>query len=190
MSNLLFFRALSGLSIILCSVPAIWHWQHKNYPAIFLIVWINWFTVSCFVNSFIWPNDHVLMTGWDGGIYCDIQTKVAVGAFAGNLGALAAIARNLANILSDNITVVRTRAVRRKELIKDLLLCLGAPILMMLTHYFFQPTRYVIFAITGCNAIFDLSWLGIVLHLMWTPIQAVLSGYFAGEFPSVPSLHI
>jgi hypothetical protein len=61
---------------------------------------------------------------------------------------------------------------------------------MMLTHYFFQPTRYVIFAITGCNAIFDLSWLGIVLHLMWTPIQAVLSGYFAGEFPSVPSLHI
>ncbi|KAF8244745.1 fungal pheromone STE3G-protein-coupled receptor, partial [Wilcoxina mikolae CBS 423.85] len=167
------------LSIILCSVPAIWHWKHNNIPAIFLIIWVNWFTVSCFVDSFIWPDDHALLTGWEGGIYCDIQSKVAVGAFAGNLGAVAAIARNLANILSDNITVVRTKAVRRKELIKDLTLCLAVPILMMITHYFFQPSRYVLYAITGCQAMFDLSWLGIVFHLMWMPIQGVMAGYFA-----------
>jgi pheromone a factor receptor len=181
MGQLLLFRWACCVSLLLCCVPLIWHWRNKNVPAVFLIIWLSVFNFCSFINSFIWPDDISLLTGWEGGIYCDIQVKVLIAGFTGHLGAMAAIARNLAVILSDDAPVVRTKAIRRRELYKDLALCLAIPIFMMTVHYVVQPRRYILMTITGCTAAVDRSWPTIVLLFMWPPISALLAGYFSGK---------
>ncbi|KAA8910909.1 GPCR fungal pheromone mating factor [Sphaerosporella brunnea] len=179
MGQLYFFRWACCVSLLLCIVPLAWHWQNKNTAACFLIIWLSIFNLCSFINSFIWPDDIAVLTGWEGGIYCDIQIKILIAGFTGHLGAMAAIARNLAVILSDDAPVVRTRAVRRRELYKDLALCLAVPILMMAVHYIVQPRRYTLVAITGCTAAVDRSWPTVVLIFIWPPIVALMAGYYA-----------
>jgi pheromone a factor receptor len=140
--------------------------------------------ICSFANSFIWPNDLSIWTGFDGAVFCDIQVKIFIAGTAGMLGAIAAMARSLAKILSDNITVVRTKAVRRRELLKDLCLCLGIPLYMMLVHYIVQPSRYYLYSVTGCTAVVDRSWPSVVLLFIWPPVAALVAGYFAGMFHS------
>jgi pheromone a factor receptor len=185
--QLIVFRWACCVSLLLCAVPLTWHWRNKNIPACFLIIWLSIFNLCSFVNSFLWPTDFDLFTGWEGGIYCDIQVKVMVAGFTGHLGAMAAIARNLAVILSDDAPVIRTKSIRRKELYKDLGLCLAIPIFMMAVHYIVQPRRYILYTITGCTAVVDRSWPSIALIFIWPPITAIMAGYYAGK--SLPSDH-
>ena len=187
------FRVLSALSIGLSLIPLAWHIANKNIPAVFLTVWIVVYNVCILTNSFIWPTDSLYGT-WDGKIFCDIQIKILIACAAGQMGAVAAIMRNLAKIMSDDISVIQTRAVRRRELIKDLVICLLIPVYMMAVHYIVQPVRYTIYAITGCAPTVDRSWPTIVLLLIWPPIAAIICGYYScnpppASGPRRPALH-
>lgn len=177
------FRVLTAISITLSIIPLFWHWTNKNVPAVLLTVWVVISNICLFMNTFIWPNDYLWET-WDGNIYCDIQIKILIACGTGQMGAVAAISRNLANIMSDDISVVQTKRVRRQNLIKDLILCLGIPIYMMSIHYIVQPARYGVYAIVGCMPMVDRSWPSIVLLFIWPPIAALVAAYFSGNSTS------
>ncbi|KAL7276875.1 a-factor receptor [Rhizina undulata] len=172
------YTAACGFSTILAFIPMAWHVKNRNIPAICLIFWLTLFNICALTGSLIWSKDDI-SNAWDGYGFCDVEIKIFIAAGAGQMGSVAAIARNLARIMSDDISVIRTKARKRREMIQDLLLCFGAPVWMMAVHYIVQPNRYIILTITGCTPTFDRSWPSIVLLLMWPPIISLFSAYYA-----------
>jgi pheromone a factor receptor len=175
------FRTLTAVSLILCCMPLVWHIRYKNFPAVFLIGWISFFSLSSFVNSFIWPDNDSIQHGWNGKVYCDIQVKLKVAAFAGNLGALAAISRNLARVMSRK-TIGESKSERKRALMQDTMLCVGAPIFMTITHYVVQPNRYDLLPIAGCTVTVAQTWPAVFLQFIWSPIMAVVAAFYSSKY--------
>ncbi|PWW70796.1 fungal pheromone STE3G-protein-coupled receptor, partial [Tuber magnatum] len=172
---------LSGLSTLVALIPLAWHIRNGNTAAICLIVWITLFNFLSFSNAIIWGGSGFdIYTAWDGKIFCDIEIKIFIASGAGMVGSVAAIARNLARVMSHKVSVIKTKRARRRELAQDLLLCLGLPIWMMTMHYFVQPSRYLLLATTGCAPTIGDSWPSIPLILVWPPIISLVSAYYAG----------
>ena len=174
------FTVLCGMSIAAAFIPLAWHIRNRNTSAICLIVWITLFNIFTFINALIWGGPNIF-TAWDGKIFCDIEVKFFIAAGAGVVGSTASISRNLAKVMSNKISVVKTRAVRRRELIKDLAMCLGLPVWMVATHYIVQPSRYYLLATTGCTPTMDNSLPTVFLLFIWPPILSLVSAFYAGE---------
>lgn len=179
------FQILCAFSIVFGFFPLAWHIKNQNLPAIFLIGWLMIYNACTFANTFIWPDDNGIWDSWDGHIYCDIQVKIFIASNAGQYGAIAAISRNLARIMSDKMAVVQTKAAKRRERIKELLICFGIPVWMMAVHYIVQSSRYHIVTLTGCEPIVDRSWPSIVLLFIWTPIASLVAAAYASIIPSI-----
>lgn len=180
-SELTLYKTLSGLAIAASILPLIWHVKSKNLPAICLIMWIGMFNTISFLNAFIWGGD--IFKAWEGKVFCDIEVKFIIAAMTGKMGSIAACARDLANIMRDDLPVVKTRQEKRRQLIIDLLFCFGVPAWMMSIHYVIQPDRYWLIEVMGCTPTVDNSWPSIVLVFIWPPISALVATYFCSEFP-------
>jgi len=170
---------MCGLSVILLSVPLAWHLRNKNPPAICLIFWIILFNTMSFTNALIWGGDD-FANSWSGIGFCDVEIKLIIASASGTMAAAAAISRSLARIMSDNVSIIKTKSVRRRELIQDLLICFTIPAWMVTAHYIVQPNRYYIVGIIGCQPSVDNSWPTIVLLYMWPPTIALIAAYYAG----------
>lgn len=179
-SELTLYKTLSGLSIPASIFPLIWHAKTGNIPAVCLITWIGVFNTIGFVNAFIWGEN--IFTAWEGRVFCDIQIKFLIAAAAGEMGSIAAITRNLAYIMRDDLPVMKTRAAKRRQMIEDLILCFGVSIWMMGIHYVVQPDRYWLIEVAGCVPSVDNSWPSIVLVFIWPPIIALVATYYCSTF--------
>lgn len=173
------FLVICSVSIALTFAPLAWHIRNKNTSAICLIVWITLFNIISFINALIWGGDD-FSTSWSGLVFCDVEIKLIIASSSGMMACTAAISRSLAKIMSDNISVIKTKSVRRRELVEDLLICFGVPVWMMSTHYIVQPNRYYIVGIIGCQPSVDNSWPTIVLLYIWPPIITLIAAYYSG----------
>ncbi|KAH8148134.1 uncharacterized protein LAJ45_07898 [Morchella importuna] len=110
-----------------------------------------------FVNALIWGgSEDEFEIAWNGAVFCDIEIKFIIAASAGMMTATAAISRNLARVMEQVGPAHKTKAMRRVELIQDLLICFGPPIWLMSAHYIVQPNRYYIVRYVGCRVIYLL----------------------------------
>lgn len=182
---------LSIIAIILCLPPFIWHVKNGNLAASSLVLWISLDNFFGFINALIWPTDDTA-SWWNGSVLCDIEIKLMLAATAGIVGSMACIMRNLAQVMDTSRTAPGSSPARKKrELALNFLLCFGCPAYLMAIHYVVQPSRYYIFAISGCTASYDNSWPSIVLVFMWPPILCILAAYYCGKgFALVCSHHI
>lgn len=139
------------------------------------------FNVIGFINALIWGGDD-FVNSWSGIGFCDVEIKLIVASGSGTMAAAAAISRNLARIMSDNVSVIKTKSVRRRELVQDLLFCFTVPVWMIVVHYIVQPNRYYIIGIIGCQPSVDNSWPTIALIFIWPPIIALIAAYYAGAY--------
>lgn len=117
-SELVLYKNLSGFAVAASILRLIWHVKSKNIPALCLIMWIGMFNTISFLNAFIWGGD--IFIAWDGKVFCDIKIKYIIVAMTGEMGSIAACARNLANIMRGDLPVVKTRADKRRQLTIDL----------------------------------------------------------------------
>lgn len=178
------YRVLCGLSVVLGMVPLPLHVKHGNYAAVSLIAWLALSNLASLLNSFFWPDDAATMHGWDGRGYCDVQVKLLLGAFAGTIGSIAALARSVAAILSpDEMRIFRTQRAIRAGRIKGLVLCVGLPAGVMAAHYVVQPNRYYLTTVSGCTPTVFPGWPAIVLLFVWPPISALFAGYYGCTSP-------
>jgi pheromone a factor receptor len=168
-------------SLILCIPPMYWHFLQRNIAAGSLILWMNIFNFFNFINPFIWPRDNVL-EWWDGNVFCDIQAHLQVCNIVALTACATVIARKLAKIMDTrNMTIAPSKFDRNKEKMFDIFWCWGYPFILMALYYIVQPTRYFIFAISGCVASFDTSWPSIVVSWIWGPITALVGAFYAGR---------
>ncbi|KAJ9192255.1 hypothetical protein DTO166G4_6291 [Paecilomyces variotii] len=169
---------LSLLSIILSITPLMWHLRNSNFPAVCLVGWFLVNNVFNIVNAFIWPTDDV-DSWWSGVGLCDVEVKLMVASYVGLPGALLCIFRHLAEVLDTERTVlVPSRSQRRKKLAIEISFCLVIPILAMITHFFVQKTRYMLYTISGCVNNFDESWVTLVLSYLWPTVICMIAAYY------------
>nr|AIV43898.1 pheromone a factor receptor [Morchella sp. Mes-21] len=176
------FLIVCFIAIIITPVPLRWLTNPMNVPAICLICWITIFNTISFINALIWGgNDDQFETSWKGAIFCDIEIKFIIASSAGMMAATTAMSRNLARVMEQTGPLYKTKSVRRRELIQDLLICFWPPIYLMSVHYIVQPNRYYIVRYVGCTPSVDNSWPTIPLIYIWPPIIGFAAAYYASR---------
>src|SRR2546421_2398466 len=95
------FTASTGLAVILCIVPGIFHVQSRNYGAIFMTLWVFVANFICFVNSIIWP-DYVNLDD-KAPIWCLISSPLYIGTNTGILGSAACMIYTLYTYVSSPV---------------------------------------------------------------------------------------
>lgn len=161
--------------------PLAWHIRNRNLAASSLVGWVMLSNLMNFVNTLIWPTDDTA-NWWDGSGLCDVEVKLMIAITFGFVGALVCIMRNLAKVLDTKRTILNpSRAEHRREATIACLLCFGGPMYGIAVHYIVQPSRYYIFAISGCTTSYDNSWPKLVLILIWPPLLGVVVVYYSGK---------
>lgn len=179
---------LAAIALVLDVPPLVWHIKRRNLAASSLVFWIMLSNVMNFTNSLIWRTDDIT-AWWSGAGLCDVEVKLQIAHSFGFVGSLVAIMRNLAKVLNTKSTVLNpSRSERRKETAIGCLLCFGGSIYAMAIHYVVQPSRYYVFAISGCTVSYDNSWPKLVLIVIWPPILGIAVVYYSGEYryPNYP----
>ncbi len=161
--------------------PLAWHIRSRNLAASSLVGWVMLSNLMNFINALIWPTDDTA-NWWEGSGLCDVEVKLMIAITFGFVGSLVCIMRNLAKVLNTKRTILSpSRAEHRTETAIACLLCFGGPIYSVAVHYIVQPSRYYVFAISGCTISYDNSWPKLVLILIWPPLLGVVVVYYSGE---------
>lgn len=116
---------------------------------------------------------------WDGVGLCDIEVRLLAASYAGVPGAVVCLFRSLGAVLDTRCTtLVPSEAQRRRTLCIEVLFCVVAPSMLVITSYVVQTNRYAIFEISGCTIVSDQSWLSVVLLYMWPGIICLIAIYY------------
>lgn len=158
---------LAIIACLLCLSILTIHLKTHNLAASVLISCIILENVFNIINPILWPTDNE-NTWYLGYGLCDIEVKLSLACSISYIGAVICIYRQLASILNtDRIVISVSSAQRRRRTVLEITLCFGFPIYIMIAHYIVQPTRYFIYALSGCVPSIDNSWPSIPLLLIW-----------------------
>ncbi|EGF97739.1 mating type STE3 pheromone receptor [Melampsora larici-populina 98AG31] len=168
------YLLLSFLCSLINVVPTVSHMlQGHSGPACFGI-WVVVLNALAFINGILWPHDAIDRAP----IFCDISAK-AVGLI-GPLGLLISnwcIIRYLAHIVTPN-KALECRETARRRMVADYSMSFGIPALIGLASLIVQVSRYQVYKLVGCSNVSALTWPGIFIVLMWSPILCGVScGY-------------
>lgn len=167
---------LCTIAIIVLQPPLFWHSHTRNVPAVILILWLLVMNIISIVNAAIWSGSD-FMNAWDGKIWCDISIKLDMGASIGIPCAITDIVYNLHTILRATSVIENWNSPRK--MIKDLLICLLSPIVIMAVSYVLQVFRYSIFRYNGCQNAFSNTWITLVLYQIWMLLWAGFAAFYS-----------
>lgn len=168
--------ALCIIAIILIQPPLYWHTKTRNIPAVILVLWLLLMNIINLINAAIWSGSNFI-SAWDGKIWCDITTKLELGASVGIPCAITDIIYNL-HIILKATTVLETWNSKRK-ILKDMLICMLSPVIVMGVSYVIQAFRYSIVRYNGCQNTLSSTWLTIVLYSLWMFVWALFATLYA-----------
>ncbi|KAJ7455551.1 putative fungal pheromone GPCR, STE3-type [Mycena latifolia] len=162
--------ALSASAFIACVlvlVPLPWHWRARNIPTLSIIAWLLLCNLTYGINAVIWAgNVEIVVPVW-----CDIATKLKIGATVGLPACCLCMALNLHAIASSLTPPKRDR----RRVVVDLALCCGLPITIMALHYIVQGHRFDIVEDFGCRPAMYIS----VLSLLLVDLPPVIASFLA-----------
>lgn len=167
---------LCVLAIIVLQPPLFWHTHTRNVPAVILILWLLVMNIISIVNAAIWSGSD-FMNAWDGKVWCDIAIKLDMGASIGIPCAITDIVYNLHTILRATSVIENWNSSRR--MIKDLLICLLSPAIVMAISYVLQVFRYSILRYNGCQNALSSTWLSLVLYQLWILLWAIFAAFYS-----------
>ncbi|KAF4623144.1 hypothetical protein D9613_002292 [Agrocybe pediades] len=142
------FSTFAFIGFVMCVLPFPWHPEAWSTGVCMYMIWTGLACLNQFINSIIWTGNAIDFAP----VWCDISTKLVIGTAVAIPAATLTINRRLyrisTGVLSNSVTY--TKAMKRREVISDLAICLGLPLLDMALHYIVQGHRYNIFEDVGC----------------------------------------
>lgn len=182
--NAILLPICAFISIIVCCVPLRLLCRVKTIAAFALVVNVIIQNIFTLVNAAIWPNNN-WSTWWNGAGLCDIEVLLRGPLYTLVATSICGITRLLATAVdTENPRLNETRALRRRAVIIDVVVCFTVPVLQIVLHYIVQAERYGIVSIYGCIDIVDESWPTMVIENIWPSLFALISSYYAGESAS------
>ncbi|KAH9821198.1 mating type STE3 pheromone receptor [Melampsora americana] len=172
-TTFIFYLIFSFLCSLINVVPTVSHMlQGHSGPACFGI-WVVVLNALAFINGILWPYDAIDRAP----VFCDISAKLGL---VGPLGLLISnwcIIRYLADIVTPN-KALECRETARRRMVVDYSMSFGIPALIGLASLIVQVSRYQVYKLVGCSNVSALTWPGIFIVLMWSPILCGVScGY-------------
>ncbi|TFK87793.1 putative fungal pheromoneG-protein-coupled receptor [Polyporus arcularius HHB13444] len=165
--------AFSLLGFILISVPLYWHLEAWNVGCVLYIFWMGGECLIQFINMMIWRDNAINVAP----VWCDITTRFNIASGLGVCCASLVINRRLYHIA--NVSAVSmSRADKRRNLLTDLLIGLGVPVVGVALYWFYQGHRFDILEGIGCIEEYPNTFLAYLLYVCWPiPIGLVSATY-------------
>lgn len=164
--------ALLGFIVVLIPLP--WHLQAWNSGTCMYIAWTALGCLLHFVNSIVWHSSALNVAP----VWCDISTKIFIGASVGIPAAGLCISRRLYKIaVVKSVTV--TREDKRKAVMVDLGITIGLPVMVMALHYVVQGHRFDILEDVGCWPSIYNTLPAYFLVFMWPTLLGCVSFTFS-----------
>ncbi|KAI0350979.1 fungal pheromone STE3G-protein-coupled receptor [Trametes cingulata] len=150
------------IAAALVLVPLPWHWRARNIATLSMIGWLFVINIIYGVDAIIWHNNvNITAVTW-----CDITTRIIIGAGMALPAACMCISIHLAQVASVS-RVQSSRADKRRRQLIELVLCFGVPLLWMGLHYTVQGHRFDIIEDYGCR---PNTYISIpAIFLIWVP---------------------
>ncbi|EIW56751.1 STE3-domain-containing protein [Trametes versicolor FP-101664 SS1] len=165
--------AFSLLGFVLVCIPLYWHLEAWNVGCVMYIFWIGTQSLFQFINAVVWRDNAI---NW-APAWCDITTHFSIGTSIAVCCASLVINRRLYHIA--NITAVSmTQADKRRNIITDLLIGMGIPVLSIALYWFYQGHRFDILEGVGCVEEYPNSFLAYLLFITWPIPIGLVSGTY------------
>ncbi|KAF8180782.1 GPCR fungal pheromone mating factor [Mycena galopus ATCC 62051] len=163
------------LASVLILVPVPWHWRAGNTPTLSMFAWLWMSNLTYAINTTIWSGQ----VNNVAPVWCDIVTKLGIGATAGGPGCCLALVLQLWRVAT-------CRHMKpRRALIMDLSLCWGYPAITMALpentqDFIVQGHRFNIWADVGCLSTTYVSIPAILVFYAPLWIVLILNFVFSG----------
>ncbi|KAI9571964.1 putative fungal pheromone GPCR, STE3-type [Boletus coccyginus] len=168
------FSVFAFFSFFLILIPLPLHIQAWNVGTCAYIVWVSVACLLEFINSVIWRNNTLNLAP----VWCDISSKILLGAGVGIPAAGLCISRRL-YVISSIKTAVKTRQDRCRAAVLDSCTAFGIPMLIMALHYVVQGHRFDILEDVGCYPSIYNTLLAYFLVFMWPSLLGCISFVFS-----------
>ncbi|PPR07023.1 hypothetical protein CVT26_005218 [Gymnopilus dilepis] len=152
------FSAAAFAGFLMCTIPLPWHLEAWNTGTCLYMIWTGLACLNQFINSVVWNRNAI---NWSP-TWCDISSRFIVGSAVAIPAASLCINRRLYHISSVR-SVTITKAEKRRDIIIDLAIGLGLPLLEMVLQYIPQGHRFNIFEDVGCYPFTYNTWPAFVL---------------------------
>ncbi|KAI0752093.1 GPCR fungal pheromone mating factor [Fomes fomentarius] len=164
--------AFIGAVLVLIPLPS--HWRARNYATISLVGWLFLIDLIYGINSAVW-NDNVRIRLL---VWCDVTTKLVIGASVGMPAAAMCICKHLESVASGRHVRV-SHGDKRRRMFFELAMCFLLPIIIMALHYVVQGHRFDIVEVFGCQPATYYSIPGV--FIVWFPplLLAAISMVYA-----------
>ncbi|KAI0066204.1 STE3-domain-containing protein [Artomyces pyxidatus] len=162
------FIVFAYIGIVLALIPFYWHYKAGNTGTCIYMFWAFLGCLSSGVNAVVWNGNW----GDHAPVWCDITTHISV---AGNTAIPAS-----GLCITRHLYLIATNTVRskRREVITDLCVGLGLPILNVALSYIVQGQRYLIYEYVGCWAAIITTQPTYPLFYAWPVVIGLVSaGY-------------
>ncbi|KDR72316.1 hypothetical protein GALMADRAFT_769055 [Galerina marginata CBS 339.88] len=145
------FSVFAFIGFLFCAIPLTWHLRNGNTGMCLLMTWLG---VSClyqFINSIVWNGN---VGNWSP-VWCDIGIRIYLGSGVGIPASTLCIFRRLYRITRARGTIpIPDKSEKRRQIMFDLALGLGLPVLELLLAYISEGHRYNILEDIGCTPAF------------------------------------
>lgn len=168
------FPIFAFLGFIVVLIPLPWHLQAWNAGTCMYIVWTALACLLQFVNSVVWRNNALNVAP----VWCDISTKLLLGAGVGIPAAGLCISRRLYKIAVIKSVAV-TRGDKRRAVMVDLGITIGLPVMVMALHYVVQGHRFDILEDVGCWPSIYNTLPAYFLVFLWPTLLGCVSFIFS-----------
>ncbi|KAI9509914.1 STE3-domain-containing protein [Russula earlei] len=133
------FTVFSFIGFILCAIPFYWHLEAWNVGTCLYMAWTGLGCLIQCINSIVWNKNMIDKAP----VYCDIAVHIQVGLNVAISACSLCINRRLYKIATAKGVI--TDNEKRREIIVDLLIGLGIPILQIAAEYVVSGHRYNLF---------------------------------------------
>jgi len=169
------FSVFSAIGFILAIVPLYWHLESWNVGTVIYMVWTALACLVHFVDSILWNGNAI---NW-APVWCDIAIRIQIAVAVAWPACGLCIVRRLYYIASPT-TVTTSQKDKRRELIVDLSITVGIPVLELLLEYIVAGHRFNIYEDYGCGPATWNTPLAYVLVHAWPLALALVSAVYGG----------
>ncbi|KAI0061191.1 fungal pheromone STE3G-protein-coupled receptor [Artomyces pyxidatus] len=135
-----FYSVFSFIGFLVAPIPFYWHFRAGDAATCLFMFWASVACLNGFVNSVVWNNS----IANSAPVWCDISSRIII---AQNATVAATSLCIMRRIFTQLYNIKRSK---RTELIIDLSIGAGIPILQIALSYVVQGHRYDIFEDVGC----------------------------------------
>ncbi|KAF5378592.1 hypothetical protein D9615_007161 [Tricholomella constricta] len=156
---------LSGISFTCAALLAIFIPVARvrcNVANLAIVAWLLGCNLVHGINAIIWADNIDISVP----VWCDIVTKLLLGATVALPGACLSISRRL-ELASSNRSISNDPKTQTRRLLLEFVLCYIIPLMYMALHFVTQDHRFDLVKDYGCSASIHPSTLG--LTVMWLP---------------------